>query len=64
MNWQIVLLSWALIHAPIALCIGRAFKKSSFADGSKHPIGETDATNAVPPASSGLVASDNFARLA
>jgi hypothetical protein len=33
MNWQIILLSWALIHAPIALGIGRALKKQiSFAD--------------------------------
>jgi hypothetical protein len=48
MNWQIVLLSWVLIHAPIALCIGRAFK-SSFAGGFKHPLSGTVVTAASSP---------------
>jgi hypothetical protein len=63
MNWQIVLLSWALIHAPIALGIGRAFKKSSF-DGGQHPPLETVVTAAIPPSFSGAVTTDNSARAA
>jgi len=30
MNWQVVLASWILIHAPIAIFVGRALKKPGF----------------------------------
>jgi hypothetical protein len=60
-NWQIILLAWALIHAPIALGIGRAFKKSSFAGGFKHPVSETVASHR-PPAD--REATDNSAEFA
>jgi hypothetical protein len=61
--WTLGNIAFALQRIYLGQRRERREQQFAFADGPKHPLSETDATNAAPPASRGLVASDKFARL-